>query len=289
MPRSRTASIQHRTGSTSKPNCVMTLPGRHRSVRAAAFFSSADQSTRSAMAGCPSGYPLRRTWRTPYEGRSPDRITARASSYGPCGLAGSWPSPASCVPPVPGPRVLVEGRGLHGGADTREAKVGVRGRARPGMLAPHDGHLGPRLGVLRVDQRQREDRPHRVNGCRLVGQAREHGAGLHWAGLHWAGLHPVPGVGELESRIRPDDLAYVLGVEDQGDLRAPDAVLCLLQGGAADEIVVERDRPAVAQLVGRAVVVLDVLGEETPVERPLPLDAVQGQVVPVVEPFRVGV
>jgi hypothetical protein len=63
------------------------------------------------------------------------------------------------VAPVHVPGVVIERRGLDGGADTWEAEVGVGGRARPGVLAPHHAHLSTRLGVLLVDQRQRQDRP----------------------------------------------------------------------------------------------------------------------------------
>lgn len=55
MPRSRTASSHFSTGSTSKPNCVMTTPGSPSWDSVAALPSSALQSADSGIAGCPSG------------------------------------------------------------------------------------------------------------------------------------------------------------------------------------------------------------------------------------------
>lgn len=118
-------------------------------------------------------------------------------------FTGSWAAAASQrsasrfalrVGPVQLPGVVIERRGLGGGADMREAEVGVGGRARPGVLASHHAHLSTRLGVLLVDQRQRQDRPRWVDGGGLVCQACQ----------DRPGFHSLPGVSELELFLRPD-------------------------------------------------------------------------------------
>jgi hypothetical protein len=79
-----------------------------------------------------------------------------------------------------------------------------------------------------------------------------------------AGLHAVAAVAEREFLAGSDGQGRVGGVEDQRDLGAPDCVLGLEQGAAADEVVAVGDRPAVAQLVRRDVIVLDVSEKKLP-------------------------
>lgn len=158
-------------------------------------------------------------------------------------------------------------------------RIGRGARAR--VLTPGDLHLRPRLGEGLVDQCEREDRADRVDGGGLHGHA----------GQFSVALHSVAGVGEVEVRIRAaaHDPLHVFGVEHEGHLGAALLVLRLRQGVAAVEVVVEVDQASVPELVGRDVVVLDVLGEEAAVQRPLALDTEQRQLTPVFQQVRVGV
>src|SRR3984885_7127417 len=166
------------------------------------------------------------------------------------------------------------------GPDLLEAQVGVGGGARTRVLAPGHRDLSARSGLLPVDERERQDRAGGVQGGRLVGQADE----ARRAGK----LNAVPGVGEVVAVIRAERRVDVLRLQDQRDLGARRGLLGPAQRVAADEVVVERDRAAVAQLPGRDVVVLNVVGVVAPVERALALDAEQRQPGPVVRQARVG-
>src|SRR5262249_45323905 len=102
-------------------------------------------------------------------------------------------------------------------------------------------------------------------------------------------LHPVPGGGGGGATIRYGERSEVFGGEGERHFRARRGGSWRPQGLAADEGVVERDRPAVAQFPWGGVVVLDVGRVEASVEGALALDAEQRQPPAVVRQVRVGV
>jgi hypothetical protein len=90
--------------------------------------------------------------------------------------------------------VIIERRGMDGGADTREAEIGASGHAWPGVLAPHHSHLNTRsaycLSISVSDK--------------LVPAGSTVAVWLCQACKGRPGFHPLPRISELELFPRPD-------------------------------------------------------------------------------------
>ena len=145
--------------------------------------------------------------------------------------------------------------------------VGLRGAAS--LLAPDERHLRPGLGVLGVENGEREHPPL----VRAVADPGRHADELVVDGHPVERVHRVDRgrpVDELRaaalSEHRPDRLRHVVVVERERHLLPMLAVGHPLERVTSDEVVVELDVAPVAEIPGREVVVLDPVGDEAPAD-----------------------
>ena len=109
-------------------------------------------------------------------------------------------------------------------------------------------------------------------------------------------MHGIDGARELDElgaqtliEHRKQRIRHRHVVEGQRDLLAMRSRGQLLQRRASDEFVVEFDEESVTQLPGREVIVLDIVGDETPADGGLGLVVVHRQPFPVGFHFLAGV
>src|SRR5580692_1080226 len=190
--------------------------------------------------------------------------------------AGGRPQRSGLAGQSPALRVVLAGLGRErhrrdGGADlhllVRPLDGGLERAAV--RLTPNERHLGPDLDG-RVDDAERELEALVVAVPGEQRQADEPAVERHRVvvGRGVVRDRHVQALGrDLVGEQRGRDLARVLLVPRERHLPALRRLVHRLQGLAADEVVVEPDHVAVAELVGGEVVVLDVLRYEAAAER----------------------
>jgi hypothetical protein len=150
--------------------------------------------------------------------------------------------------------------------------VALDGRlGRVGLLAPEHRDLGPRLAGGGVDRGQRDERVLVGDIAKVERQAGQRAVPEHLVDLEEreAGLGHLDVLGR-EPRLaqRPEGEGEVIGVPHERDLDAVFPGRDPLQRRAAEEVVVELDGAAVADVVRRDVVVGDVGGVHAAAQGP---------------------
>src|SRR5690606_19738867 len=168
---------------------------------------------------------------------------------------------------------------LRMGFDRRLGRTAV-------FLAPDEGYLRAGFGIFRIDHCQGKH-------LALVGAIADPGGytdGVAAGGDLVERVHGIDRGRELHElaatitlfELRADNTKNVFVIQREGYLAAMIVLRLLFQRFAADEVVVEFHKGTVAEIPGREVVVLDIIGNEAAADRCICLIALVG------EPFAIG-